>query len=631
MQTTTSRPEGRIIRDLPATDAPQPTATPQAMYAHRRAHFAAQRDAVARRWNRVANLRLLLFVLAAAAALARIWITSPFLLPLAGVLFVGFLVAVVYHTRLGAVLRRLDVRVALNDEGLYRLARDWNALPLRVPDEAITPPTFAHDLDLLGHASLQHLLNTPATPAGLTTLQRWLAHPADPPTIAARQATVRELAVQSPFREDLAAEGQLLETTQRQYELFVEWAEDANWLHDRPVVVWASRVLPLVLLALAIAVLNGALPTSVVLPLIAVNMLLIATVGRRAAHDIERVAGRRSVFGAYARLFGLVLAQRPHAPLTQDLQHELRATNVDAEHQMQRLTRIMNMADLRLWLLYVPFNIVTLWDFHVQWLLERWRGAAGAHARRWLAVLGEIEALVALATASHDHPHWTFPHVADDEDRVRAEGLAHPLLPPAISVGNDAEVGPPGTFLLVTGSNMSGKSTLLRSIGLNAALAQAGGPVCARALRMPPLRLATSMRVEDSLEQGVSYFMAELQRLKEVVDLTRDTRDRRVLFLLDEILHGTNTQERQIAARMIIRYLVEQGAIGAVSTHDLALADAPDLAAIQRPVHFTETFTRGPDGPEMHFDYRLRPGVATSTNALKLMEIVGLMVDIPPA
>ncbi|PLS79512.1 MAG: hypothetical protein CYG59_12810 [Chloroflexi bacterium] len=188
--------------------------------------------------------------------------------------------------------------------------------------------------------------------------------------------------------------------------------------------------------------------------------------------------------------------------------------------------------------------------------------------------------------------------------------------------------------MLVTGSNMSGKSTLLRAVGLSVVLAQAGGPVCAGDLQLPPITLATSMRVQDSLERGVSYFMAEIQRLKAVVDLAEQTRaagQRTLLYLLDEILHGTNTGERQIAARRIIRHLLNQGALGAVSTHDLALGDAPELAAAAQLVHFTETFARGPEGPVMHFDYRLRPGIATSTNALKLMELVGLPLDADTA
>ncbi len=204
------------------------------------------------------------------------------------------------------------------------------------------------------------------------------------------------------------------------------------------------------------------------------------------------------------------------------------------------------------------------------------------------------------------------------------------MLKPEVAVGNDVEIGPPGTFLLVTGSNMSGKSTLLRALGTNIVLAQAGGPVCARLLRLPPVVLATSIRVQDSLEQGVSYFLAELKRLKCVVDAAKRVRmegDRTLVFLLDEMLHGTNTVERQIAARAVLAHLLDLGATGMVSTHDLDLVATPTLAGRSRLVHFTESFIEEADRPALTFDYTLRPGLATSTNALKLMEMVGLPVS----
>jgi DNA mismatch repair ATPase MutS len=237
-----------------------------------------------------------------------------------------------------------------------------------------------------------------------------------------------------------------------------------------------------------------------------------------------------------------------------------------------------------------------------------------------------VEALAALATLAHDNPSWPFPTLDDGADRLTATALAHPLLPAATRVGNDVIVGPPGTMLLVTGSNMSGKSTLLRAIGLNAVLAQAGAPVCASRLTMPTVELRTSIRLADSLERGVSLFMAELHRLKEIVDAARSRdRARPLLYLLDEILHGTNTAERLIAARAVLEHLVRAGAIGAVTTHDLTLAADGALAGASRPVHFTEQVTSENGGVAgMTFDYRLRPGLATSTNALKLLALVGL-------
>jgi DNA mismatch repair ATPase MutS len=301
---------------------------------------------------------------------------------------------------------------------------------------------------------------------------------------------------------------------------------------------------------------------------------------------------------------------------------------------LRRLGRLTGMAIPPSSMLYVPIQALTLWDVHVLFALERWKRDGGRDARRWLETLGEAEALAALAGLRRDNPGWTFPSIEREGEAYRATLLGHPLLYDDSRVQNDVTIGPPGTFLLVTGSNMSGKSTLLRAVGVNAVLAQAGGAVCAAALALPPVALWTSARVQDSLERGVSFFLAELQRLKLIVDAATQAREQggpRVMYLLDEILQGTNTAERSVAARRVIAYLVEQGAIGAVSTHDLALGDDPRLAQSAVSVHFTDTVGEGPDAPPMSFDYQLRPGVATTTNALRLMRLIGLELEDAPA
>ena len=237
-----------------------------------------------------------------------------------------------------------------------------------------------------------------------------------------------------------------------------------------------------------------------------------------------------------------------------------------------------------------------------------------------------------LAKLAGDEPGWNFPQVVDlpaSEAIVSCQQLGHPLLD-RNRVCNDVQVGPPGTVLLVTGSNMSGKSTLLRSIGVNIVLAQMGSVVCAKQMRMPPIHIETSMRIVDSLADGVSFFMAELKRLKEVVDTaaTLETdQAKTMLFLLDEILQGTNSRERQIAVSRVVRKLIDENAIGAISTHDLDLATTDELAAACRTVHFSEQFHEVDGQRKMTFDYKMLPGIAETTNALKLLEMVGLGED----
>jgi DNA mismatch repair ATPase MutS len=290
---------------------------------------------------------------------------------------------------------------------------------------------------------------------------------------------------------------------------------------------------------------------------------------------------------------------------------------------LRRLNRILGFADLRRGAAIFHFIIqaLTLWDFHVLWALERWRRGTGSRVRAWLQSVGELDTLALLAGIHHDNPDWCMPAIGGDPE-IRAAALGHPLIADDRRVANDVSVGPRGTVLLVTGSNMSGKSTLLRAIGLNLVLAQAGSAVCARGFTMPPVDLQTSIHVQDSLALGVSYFLAAVARLKAVVDAAEHERQGRVLvYLLDEILQGTNSAERSIAVRAIVRHLLHAGAIGAMTTHDLSLAGEEPLNTAARLVHFTETVDAG---GRMHFDYKLRPGLATSRNAIRLMEMMGI-------
>ena len=603
---------------------------PEETYIERAATFARARAEYDARGTRNANLNVALFFGALIALGVATFGDLPLFFGVAALLFGTFIAAFARLGRLNRLRRRYHILWQVNDEGPKRLRRQWSELPLREPGTAPADHPYAADLDLTGHASLQHLLATTSTPAAQSTLQRWLLFPASVATARERQRAVAELAPQIDLRDELALRGRLVSTSQDAYERFLAWAEARSWLMPLPWLIWLTRMLPLLTLVAAVAQLIHLTTYPIWLAFIIINGTLTWLYGRTLNDLLDQVSDRQSAFQPYADLFQLVETQRFEATALRRVQETLARDHMRASEMMQRLARIMQYGDVRLSMFFPVLQALTLWNFHVLWFLERWQRAAGQYARDWLATLSEVEALSALATLAYDNPTWAFPELVEAGSpavTLTARNLGHPLLPPATCVGNDVTVGPSGTFLLVTGSNMSGKSTLLRAIGVNVVLAQAGAPVCAAELRLPPIELATSIRVQDSLEQGVSYFMAELRRLKSVVDAAERVRaagDHTLLFLLDEILHGTNTGERQIAARRIIRHLLHLGATGAVSTHDLTLADASELAALSTPVHFTETFTRKDGIPAMTFDYLLHPGIATSTNALKLMEIVGL-------
>ncbi|MEZ4769658.1 MAG: hypothetical protein R2844_14660 [Caldilineales bacterium] len=530
---------------------------PQRIYEQRRADFTRQRDGHEQRSRRYGNLNLLLIAALLAAVGVALWYSTPQLFWAAGLLTVALVWSYVSHRRARDAAQRCGALATINAEGLARLARDWNALPRpslpRAGDpDAVIDPSTAADLDLLGSVSLEHLLNTPGTAAGRTALRRWILNPAPVENARARQAAVAELSPLVEFRQSVMLQARTMGQSQGGYGQFIEWAEDEPWLSRRPGLIWAARLLSLLTIGLVIAQLAGFTVFPALIAVIVADLVLSYTAGLRANADLDRVAARQNVFSAYAGIFDLLADQPFEAPELWRLQQSLKRGDNTAGGQLRSLARLMPLVEIRRSMFFFLIQAVTLWTFHVLWLLERWQGRAGKEVRGWLETLGETEALIALATLHFDQPDWVFP-VPDEsgEARLTARNLAHPLLPPSTAVGNNVEVGPPGTFLFVTGSNMSGKSTLLRAIGVNAVLAQMGGPVCAAEMRLPPVVVASSMRVQDSLDQGVSYFMAELRRLKAIVDRADQVEARRVqplLYLLDEILQGTNTSERRVAA-----------------------------------------------------------------------------------
>jgi hypothetical protein len=612
--------------ELPAADA-------AGIYRQRTAHFAAAAARESRRSRALAHARLLVFLIAVIAIAAAIGAergTSRILIAAVGALLVGVFIAfAALHAGVRRRGARYDALREVNEEGPHRVARSWNAIPTHNVLNAGADHPYARDLDVGGHASVFQLLGPVGTAAGVQRIREWLLSPAPADIIRERQIAVAELAELRDLRDALAAQRLLhRRTTALELQRFMEWAESPPALGGSAPVVLAW-VLPTLTLGALLLRFGGVVTGALWLLPLAISVLVVALRGARWRDTLERAASREGPLRHAAAAFELLEHAELQAPLLRRLRDTLTAPEHDALRAARRLERITHLAELRYSpMMHFTVQLLTLWDLHIVLRLDRWRRQSGHRAREWLWALGDIEALAALATIRHDNPDWSFPELLEQgEPRLEARALGHPLIPAGTRVGNDVDVGPPGSFLLVTGSNMSGKSTLLRAIGLNAVLAQAGAPVCASEMRLSPLHVHTSMRVEDSLEQGVSFFMAELLRLRAVVNGARaagEAGGAAILYLLDEILQGTNTAERQVAARRIIRELLELPAIGAVTSHDLSLADSEPLRSSSVPVHFTESVERTDGVPRMTFDYRLRPGLATSVNALTLMEMIGL-------
>lgn len=599
------------------------------IYAERSRRLRDAEREVGRRSRALSRLRVLL----AAVALLAWWTStrvdtrlSTILVAIAFAVVGAFIIVVVRHGRLKREEELLGELAALAESGPARVERRWGELRTEQLEPADADHPYALDLDLTGPGSLSRLL-PPLSPAlGRPRLRAWLLDPAPPDEIVRRQEAIAELVEMRELRELLAVHAARSALGSAHVRAFERWASEDGWWSTNASLVWITRILPVVTVAFMIA---G--PSMLwVLPVLA-GAGLTLRFRERVTRELTRASAPVGVFRAYREMVKLIGDTRFGAARLRELQQVLSDGSMSADHAMRSLGRLADCAELRhSGLQYAIVQGLTLWDFHVLHLLERWRGRVGGRVPVWFAALGEIESLAALAMLAHDNPDWTFPRVdTEGASCLHGHSLGHPLIPASARVPNDVIVGPAGTFLFVTGSNMSGKSTLVRAVGINVVLAQAGSAVSATELVLPPVRLHTSMRVQDSLERGVSLFMAEVERLRRIVDAAAVAREPRqmVLYLLDEILHGTNSAERTIAARGVLRRLVELGAIGAVTSHDLQLADSPALRDVAVRVHFREDVVDTPEGPRMHFDYRLRPGIATTRNALRLMAEMGLPVN----
>ncbi|MCA9131834.1 MAG: hypothetical protein KDA45_01710 [Planctomycetales bacterium] len=554
----------------------------------------------------------------------------------------GFLVALVRHehVRLSTLRHSSDER--LFERLLARLDRQWDKLSEQRLLPEYAELSFADDLDVAGQASLLSLLSLAGTQPGKRALQEWIAQAGSWPQIQARQRAVQALSSHRVLR--LSIIQTVLASSDDREDVYglPQWASSPPWLPTHRLAHALSYLGPALVFAggslVAVALAVG---DKTVLPNIAIGLLgggllvniLLTVIWGSWIHDIfQRVSGTHQATFQYAEVFASFAQLPQDGGLLDDIrqratEHEHSATAGFAKLQWE--VRLANLQrDPLLYILYLVLQLLIAWDFRILRRLEQWKTRFGGHVADWFQALGTCEALISGATLADEYRHWTFPTPpADAGIRLRALGVGHPLLPDGVRVENDLTLEEAQPLLLVTGSNMAGKSTFLRTLGLNLLLARTGSPVSARQFETPLYDLATSIRVRDSLRDGVSFFMAELKRLKEVVDLAhsrRNDHENPILFLLDEILQGTNSRERQLAVTTVVEQLLSYGATGLLSTHDLDLATVEEIQRVSQIVHFREFFERENGVEVMRFDYKMRPGPTPTTNALKLLKLVGL-------
>jgi MutS domain V len=596
---------------------------------------------ISRAWHRLAWVRGGLFLLSVFFLFSGVldaWQMQVLLLVAAGVLFVLFVAVACIHEGLEVRLENERTLLVLDRRRKARMLRDWPNL--NIPD--VAPPAgkeaLSRDLDLFGKSSLFQLLGSVRTPMATELLRNWIVDVPRTETIVERQLAVAELRDDDEFRERLGYLCHRLTGSGDGPSQLLEWAESPRAFDQRGAIKWLARLMSVAMVSLIILSLAGVFTfpqaASAILVLVAANFALTVASSVRIHGQFSQVSLRNDDIHHFETAFRHLHDHPARSVLLRRLNGVLTARDSDVLTLISELRRIAWCSNLRrhgiLFIAWLLLQFAFLWDFHVVERLQQWKSRNGNKVRGWLDALGNWEVLAAIGQFARDHETWKFPVIREVTAgglQIVCRDLSHPLLNPDMAVGNDIVIGPPGTLLLVTGSNMSGKSTLLRAIGTSVVLTHLGSPVSAASMELSPMRIETSMRIQDSLSDGVSFFMAELLRLKQIVDAARTgarSADFGFLFLLDEILQGTNSRERHIAVTRVAEQLVVSGAIGAISTHDLELAEAPELREKCQPIHFRESFETRDGKKTMVFDYRARSGIATTTNALELLRLVGL-------
>jgi hypothetical protein len=538
-------------------------------------------------------------------------------------LIIVFAVVLKKHLRNIELQHHYERLKIINQQELNCVCGDFSAYPSGSRYED-AKHFYTSDLDIFGAHSLFRYIDRTTSPSGSDMLADWLRAPASTSEIKARQQAVRELAGMVDIRQEMQATGLKHKNISRELPAFIEWLHSkAEFLHNRKLLR-IMQILPVFTVAVSISAILGWIPSVVVLLPVSVHLLIYGSVIKKINYLHQQVSNKVEFLSTYTELFEIVTAVKFSSPYLNGLLHFVR--NDGALRQIQTLRNRIRKLDYRLNMAYAPLNILFFFDYkHLVWL-ESWRTREGRRLPEWFDAMAKIEALSSFANMLHNNPSWTMPEIRDDYFHLEAKNTGHPLIHESERVCNDFSLAGAGHIAIVTGSNMSGKSTFERSIGVNMVLALAGAPVCADKFNVSNCNLYTYMRIADNLEEHTSSFYAELKRLKQLIDLSKAPLGGAggLFFLLDEVLRGTNSRDRQIGSMALVRQLAKQKVPGIIATHDLALGQLEtELPALISNAHFDVHI----DNEDMTFDYKLYQGICTSLNASILMKKIGIEVD----
>lgn len=595
---------------------------PKEKYEKRKGRYSKLIEKQTRTINLLSNLRLLVFA-AGAAASGYFYITRNYYLFAA--IFIAFVVSfiwmVIEHRKAINNKQYLCALYDINDKSLKRLNGEWISFPDSGKDFMNINHNYSGDLDIFGEGSLFQWINTACTWMGRQKLKNELEQPQKSrDAILEKQAAARELAVKLKWRQRFMAEGMIGADKIHDPEFLFKWADENNEFYCKPWVIVVFRLIPVVTILLVLmAFIVPGMPFYIPVLALFAQYVMLKMKGKERAKILSIVEKYKNNIRIYENMIKSVEKLSVKSEYLKQLKNNL--VNEDkhiASRQIKNLAKIVDSITNRYNAFYMVFNIITLWDYQCRISLECWKKKSGKYLRQWLDTIGQMEALSSIAIIGHDNPEWIMPEITVKSLAFDAEQMGHPLLGEN-RVCNDLKFDSPTKILLVTGSNMSGKSTLLRTAGINLVLAYAGAPVCAKKFTCSIMEIYTCMRIGDNLEKSISSFYAELLRIKSIINALK--KGKPIFFLLDEIFKGTNSWDRHTGAKILIKKLYEEEAMGLVSTHDLELAEIENETHKKvQNFHFREYYNNN----EIHFDYKLRSGVSTTRNAIYLMKMAGI-------
>lgn len=589
----------------------------------RREKFTAREIKLSKRYNFLSGLRITSFVgmLVLAVYFANLGVPVAVAVTiLVFILIFGFLV-----TRHNKVIYEHDDcrnHVKINKQEVQRLKGDFQTL--EEGKEFLNEKHFyARDMDIFGRNSLYQLLNRTNTPSGKSILASWLLHRADRSAIIQRQEAVKEISPEIDWRQRYQSAGMFHKEEHKDFQSVIDWINQPEEIKNRRLVNILAYALPVIMITLILLNLTIGLSILYAAGLAMLHAIWLRSYVKKVTDITESTGKGLQTLKAYANLISIIEDSEFKSVLLRDLQKTFTHKEQKASVAILRLQRILRFLYARANMFYFLFNVVLLFDIHLLLRAYDWKRRQKDDISQWFQDIGQFEAINSLAGLAYANPDFTFPEISDSPFVFKAAALGHPLIHKSERVNNDLELKGEGTIALITGSNMSGKSTFLRTVGVNMALAYCGAPVCASRLDLSLMQLFTSMRTEDNLEEHISSFYAELQRIKMLLKLVDEGKEP-VMFMLDEILKGTNSNDRHAGAEALIRQLSQHKIMGFVSTHDLVLGElADELQGVEN-----YSFNSRIEGERIIFDYKMEHGICHSFNASKLMEQIGINLNL---